>query len=178
MSLQQAKKVTKDNFLPSSIERRYPIYSGQFNDLVDILNTLITGSNALAADTIGPITAGGAVTINGVQLKNGGTILTKGTITQGSSIVTGVTVNTSAGVITTVALTTAASTVAGPFTVTNSAVLSTSTITVQVEYATGKTGFPVALIEAVTTGSFKIRLLNVDPVAALNDVVKIHFIVS
>lgn len=100
---------------------------------------------------------------------------TLGTVTQGTNITTAVTTNATKGVITTVSLTTAASTVAGPFTVTNSKVTAASVVKVQVEYATGKTGFPVALIEAVAAGSFKVRLLNAHTSGALNDVVKIHF---
>lgn len=100
---------------------------------------------------------------------------TYGTVTQLTSITTGVTLNKSKGVITTVALTTAASTQAGPFVVTNSNVLTTSIVIVNVEYASGKTGFPTAIVEAVAAGSFKVRLLNAATGAALNDVVKIHF---
>lgn len=103
---------------------------------------------------------------------------TYSTVTQTTSITTGVTINATKGVITTVALTTAASTVAGPFTVTNSNVLSTSVIKVNVEYANGKTGFPVILIEGVAAGTFKIRLINVHTSAALNDVVKLHFTIT
>ncbi len=96
-------------------------------------------------------------------------------VTQGTSITTGVTANATKGVITTVSLTTAASTVAGPFVVTNSKVTTSSIVQATVEYATGKTGFPVCLIEAVAAGSFNVRLLNASTGAALNDVVKIHF---
>lgn len=96
-------------------------------------------------------------------------------VTQITSITTGVTTNSTRGVITTVALTTAASTVAGPFIVTNSYVKTTSLINVTVEYANGKTGFPISIIESVSNGTFNIRLLNVSTLAALNDVVKIHF---
>ena len=104
--------------------------------------------------------------------------ITKSTVTQITSITTGVTANASAGVITTVALTTAAGASESPFTVTNSAVLLSSVIGCQVEYANGKTGFPVILIEAVTTGSFKVRIKNITTgVEALNDVIKIHFVV-
>lgn len=98
-------------------------------------------------------------------------------VTQATNITTGVTINATKGVITTVSLTTAASTVAGPFTVTDSKVLATSVIKLSVEYANGKTGFPVALVEGVAAGTFKVRLLNVHTSAALNDVVKIHFTV-
>lgn len=103
---------------------------------------------------------------------------TYATVTQATNITTGVTVNATKGVITTVSLTTAASTVAGPFTVTNSKVLATSVVTATVEYANGKTGFPVCLVENVAAGSFNIRLINVHTVAALNDIVKIHFTVA
>lgn len=103
---------------------------------------------------------------------------TLGTVTQLTSITTGVTVNATKGVITTVSLTTAASTVAGPFVVTNSKVKSTSVITAKIEYANGKTGFPISIVEAVANGSFNVRLINVHTLAALNDVVKIHFIVT
>ena len=100
---------------------------------------------------------------------------TQVSVTQGTNITTGVTVNATKGVITTVSLTTAASTVAGPFVVTNSKVTTSSIVQATVEYATGKTGFPVCLIEAVAAGSFNVRLLNASTGAALNDVVKIHF---
>lgn len=100
---------------------------------------------------------------------------TLGIVTQLTSITTGVTTNSTKGVITTVPLTTAASTVAGPFVVTDSKVKSNSVVNVTIEYANGKTGFPVVLAEAVTNGSFNIRLLNASTLAALNDVVKIHF---
>lgn len=96
-------------------------------------------------------------------------------VTQGTSITTGVTANATKGVITTVSLTTAASTVAGPFVVTNSKVTTSSIVQATVEYANGKTGFPVCLVENVALGSFNVRLLNASTGAALNDVVKIHF---
>lgn len=96
-------------------------------------------------------------------------------VTQGTNITTGVTANATKGVITTVSLNTAASNVAGPFVVTNSKVTTSSIVQATVEYATGKTGFPVCLIEAVAAGSFNVRLLNASTGAALNDVVKIHF---
>lgn len=103
---------------------------------------------------------------------------TQVSVTQGTNITTGVTVNATKGVITTVSLTTAASTVAGPFVVTNSKVTTSSVVQATVEYANGKTGFPVCLVENVALGSFNVRLLNVATAAALNDVVKIHFTVN
>lgn len=102
-------------------------------------------------------------------------ITEKGTVTQITNITTGVTLNKQSGVITTVSLTTAASTVAGPFTVTNNKCFADSSVLVTVQYANGKTGFPVALVEDVAAGSFKVRLVNAHTAAALNDVVKINF---
>ena len=103
--------------------------------------------------------------INGVVLN----------VTQITSVTTGVTTNATRGVITTVALTTAPSTVAGPFVITNSYVKTTSVVSATVEYANGKTGFPVVLVESVANGTFNIRLINVHISASLNDVIKIHF---
>lgn len=100
---------------------------------------------------------------------------TSGTVTQLTSITTGVTVNATKGVITTVSLTTAAGAAESPFVVTNSKVVASSIIITSVEYASGKTGFPVVLVEAVAAGSFGIRILNAKAAGALNDIVKIHF---
>lgn len=99
------------------------------------------------------------------------------TVTQDTSITTGVTINSKSGVITTVALTTAAGAAESPFTVTNSTVTSSSVVLVSVEYANGKTGFPVVAVEAVSNGSFALKVLNGKASGALNDVIKIHFLV-
>jgi len=105
--------------------------------------------------------------------------ITKGTVTQQTNITTGVTVNAASGVITTVSLTTAGGSTSGPFTVTNSYVTATSTILLTAEYANGKTGNPIVMTEGTPgTGTFKIKVGNGAPAAtALNDVVKIHFVV-
>ena len=100
---------------------------------------------------------------------------TVGTVTQLTSITTGVAVNATKGVITTVSLTTAAGTSESPFVVTNSKVAASSIIITSVEYASGKTGFPVVLVEAVAAGQFGVRILNAKASGSLNDVVKIHF---
>lgn len=100
---------------------------------------------------------------------------TSGTVTQITTIATGVTTNATKGVITTVALTTAAGAAESPFVVTNSKVTATSVILTSVEYATGKTGFPTVLVEAVAAGSFGIRVLNAKAAGSLNDVIKVHF---
>lgn len=105
--------------------------------------------------------------------------ITKDTVTQQTNITTAVTVNAASGVITTVALTTAGGSTSGPFTVNNSYVTSSSTILLTAEYANGKTGNPIVMTEGTpSTGSFKIKVGNGAPAAtALNDVVKIHFVV-
>lgn len=102
---------------------------------------------------------------------------TLSTVTQATSITTGVTVNATKGVITTVSLTTAAGAAESPFVVTNSKVTASSIVLASVEYASGKTGFPAVLVEAVALGSFKVRLLNAKASGSLNDVVKVHFVV-
>lgn len=105
-------------------------------------------------------------------------LLTPGAVTQATSVTTGVTLNSKSGVVTTVALTTAAGASAGPFKITNSTVTAGSVVLVSTEYANGKTGFPVALVEAVALGSFNVRLKNITTSSeALNDVVKVHFLV-
>lgn len=97
-----------------------------------------------------------------------------GTVTQLTSITTGVAIEATKGVITTVALTNAAGAIAGPFTVTDSKVSSTSKVLLNTEYASGKTGAPFAIVESVSDGSFKIKIANGGS-AVLNSVVKVHF---
>lgn len=98
-------------------------------------------------------------------------------VTQGTSITTGITVNAATGIITTFSATTAAnSTEATGFVVTNSTVASTSKIQLSCQYAGQANSIPVALVSAIATGSFTIRLGN-GGLAALNAVVKIHFTV-
>lgn len=105
-------------------------------------------------------------------------LLTAGAVTQATSVTTGVTLNSKSGVVTTVALTTAAGASAGPFKITNSTVTAGSAVLISTEYAKDKTGFPVAIVEAVTAGSFSVRLKNITTsTEALNDVVKVHFLV-
>lgn len=97
-------------------------------------------------------------------------------VTQATSITTAVTVNALNGIITTVSSTLAAAT-ATFFTVNNSDVLATSKIIVSLEYDEAATGFPVVRVADVAAGSFKVVLTNVSAAAALNNVVKIHFLI-
>jgi hypothetical protein len=96
-------------------------------------------------------------------------------VTQGTSIITAVTVNALNGVITTVSATVAAN-AKSFFTVNNSNVVAGSKILVSVQYDEAATGIPVVGVSDIATGSFKIVLSNGGN-AALNNVVKIHFLI-
>ena len=96
-------------------------------------------------------------------------------ITQGVNITTAVTVDANNGIITTVSSTLAANAKTF-FTVNNSVVTTGSKILVSVQYDEAATGIPVVGVSDITTGSFKVVLSNGGN-AALNNVVKVHFIV-
>lgn len=98
-----------------------------------------------------------------------------GNITQGTSITTPVVLNRNNGVITTVSSTLAANAKTF-FTVTNNVVTTASKILVSVEYDEAATGIPVVGVSDIAAGSFKVVLSNGGS-AALNNVVKIHFII-
>jgi hypothetical protein len=98
-----------------------------------------------------------------------------GTVTQLTSITTAVTLNAFNGVITTVSSTLAANAKTF-FTVNNSNVTATSRIIVSAEYDEAATGIVVLGVSDIATGSFKVVLSNGGN-AALNNVVKVHFMV-
>ena len=97
-------------------------------------------------------------------------------VTQGTSITTGVTVNALNGVITTVSSTLAANAKTS-FTVTNPNILAGSKILVSVQYDEAATGIPVVGVSDIAAGSFKVVLSNGAGVAALNNVVKVHYLI-
>ena len=97
-------------------------------------------------------------------------------VTQLTSITTAVTVNALNGVITTVSSTLAADTKTS-FTVNNDLVVAGSRILVSVQYDEAANGIAVVGVADITTGSFKVVLSNSYGTAALNNVVKIHFII-
>ena len=97
-------------------------------------------------------------------------------VTQLTSITTAVTVNAHNGIITTVSSTLAAN-ARTSFTVNNDKVDSASKILVSVEYDEAATGIPVVGVSDITLGSFKVVLSNGAGSAALNNVVKVHFII-
>ena len=97
-------------------------------------------------------------------------------VTQGTSITTAVTVNALNGVITTVSSTLAANAKTF-FTVNNALVGTGSRILVSVEYDETATGIPVVGVSDIAAGSFKVVLSNGAGVAALNNVVKVHYLI-
>ena len=97
-------------------------------------------------------------------------------VTQGTSITTGVTVNALNGIITTVSSTLAAN-ARTSFTVTNPNVVAGSKILVSVQYDEAATGIPVVGVSDIAAGSFKVVLSNGAGVAALNNVVKVHYLI-
>lgn len=98
-----------------------------------------------------------------------------GTVTQASSITTGVTLNADAGIITTVSSTIAADDSSASFTLTNSFIKATSVI--QLQCLTAGNGAPYAQITSVSAGSAVIKIFNLSRLAALNNTIKIHFLI-
>lgn len=88
-----AKKVTKVNHLPATGDGRFPVYSKQFNELVDVVNDLSGADGTLQADTITEETSGTGVTVDGVLLKDN-KVTASGGISQGTANVTEFTVLT------------------------------------------------------------------------------------
>jgi len=97
------------------------------------------------------------------------------TVTQATSITTGVTLNADAGVITTVSSTMAADDSSASFTFTNSFIKSTSVL--QLTCSTAGNGAPYAQITSISSGSAVIKLYNLHRTAALNNTIKIHFLI-
>lgn len=96
------------------------------------------------------------------------------TVTQLTAISTAVTIDSYAGVITTVSATTAAgSNVA--FTVNNSKVTSASKVLLTAVHIGA--GVPVFTLDSINNGSFVIRIYNVHPSNAFNNLFKISFLV-
>lgn len=109
--------------------------------------------------------------------KQGGNVTWGGqtAVTQASSISTPVTCNALTGVITTVSQTIAAG-AEGEFTVNNSLVDATDVVVACIKTHTSAGTFMVG-VAAVASGSFKLRLTNLDASAAGNNVLVINFIV-
>ena len=133
----------------------------------DVNNLIVVGSaDPGRDDSYRPIA------VNAAPLQ---ALYNSGNITQGTSITTPVVLNRNNGVITTVSSTLAANAKTF-FTVTNSEVTTASKILVSVEYDEAATGIPVVGVSDIAAGSFKVVLSNGGS-AALNNVVKVHFII-
>jgi hypothetical protein len=104
------------------------------------------------------------------------TLYNTANVTQGTSITTGVTVDALNGIITTVSSTLAADAKTS-FTVTNPNVVAGSKILVSVQYDEAATGIPVVGVSDIAAGSFKVVLSNGAGVDALNNVLKVHYLI-
>lgn len=102
--------------------------------------------------------------------------LSKGSVTQITSLATAVTCNASAGYITTVNTTLAAND-STTFKVNNSHVSADSCVVANISNYAGTTGIPVITVDDVKAGEFSITVTNVNDAAALNNTIKISFIV-
>lgn len=194
-----ANKITSTNHLPGEGNDRFPVYSKQFNELVDVVNDITDGTSSfdtiseltdaagvtidgvllkdstVKTDTIVEKTSAAGVTLDGTKLKDGGIILVKGVVTQLTGITTGVEVNAPAGVITTVSSTLAAGSNA-TFIVTNSFVTETSVVQLTVDDS-ATAGLAKLNVQTVGNGVFSINVTNIHSANAFNNVLKIHFLI-
>lgn len=114
-----------------------------------------------------------SLAVNAAPLQS---LYSAGTVTQLTSITTAVTLNTFNGIITSVSSTLAANAKTF-FTVNNSNVTTASRIIVSAEYDEAATGIVVLGVSDIAAGTFKVVLSNGAGVAALNNVVKVHFMI-
>jgi hypothetical protein len=157
-----AKKVTSGNHLPGTGDNRFPVYSKQFNALVDVVLEIEATDDVLTPTTV---TASGAITSSGDTEGVGYSTGAGGAVTQITSATTAVTSNTVCGTITTVALTNTAG-VDHEFTLTNSAIAATDVVVVSVKsYGGTSDGIPVVNVTATAAGSCVINLRNTGAVA-------------
>ena len=189
-----------DKYFLGALLSNPKVYYTKIKEMIDAINDLTDGTidstnlhltgtlevdgvstfnNDVLVDAIGEASSGLGIEILNSTTFDEGFKVARTTVTQLTDITTAVTANAPSGVITTVALTTAGGSTSGPFTVNNSYVTATSTIILTPEYASGKTGNPIVMTEGTPgAGTFKIKVGNGAPAAtALNDVVKIHFLV-
>lgn len=116
------------------------------------------------------------------RLTSGSISLGKALATQLTSVTTSVSINASAGKITTFSATAAANGGSHTFTVNNPKVSASSVVVASVSSYAG-TGIPVVQVGSVGSGSFTLKVINVDshdgtnPGDALNAPVQISFIV-
>lgn len=128
---------------------------GHINEIVDEVNSLSTNVSTLTTE---------------VDKLTGNTA----TVTQTVAISSSVSINSYAGVITTVSATTAAgSNVA--FTVNNNKVTTASKVLLTAVHLGA--GIPVFTLDSINNNSFVIRIYNVHPSNAFNNLFKISFLV-
>jgi len=157
-----AKKVTASNHLPGEGDARFPVYSKQFNQLVDVVLD-IEGTDGVLTPTT--VSATGAITSSGDTEGVGYATGAGGAVTQITSATTAVVSNTVSGQITTVALTNAAG-VDHIFTLTNSTIAATDVVVVSIgTYGGTADGIPVVNVVATAAGSCVINLRNTGAVA-------------
>jgi len=146
------------------------IKAGNYRETLptDVPNLLAVGSKDPSRDD-----AWLPMAVNAAPLQS---LYNTGTVTQLTSITTAVTLDTLNGVITTVSSTLAANAKTF-FTVNNSNVTATSRILVSVQYDEAATGIPVVGVSDIAAVSFKVVIANGGN-DALNNVVKVHFIVT
>jgi hypothetical protein len=133
-----------------------------------ITPTTVVASGAISGTTI---TGSGAITTTGATASSGYATGAGGAVTQITNASTGVTLSKPCGQITTVALTTAGA-AEERFTVTNTLVTATDTITLGTTYNGG--GTPMVGVLKVAAGAFDIVITNLSA-SALDDVMVINF---
>lgn len=114
-----------------------------------------------------------SLAINATPLQ---TLYNTANVTQITSITTAVIVNALNGVITTVSSTLAAN-ARTSFVVNNNLITAASRILVSVQYDEAATGIPVVGISDIAAGTFKVVLSNAAGADALNNVIKVHYII-
>lgn len=135
---------------------------GHINEIVDEVNSLSTNVSTLTTDVSNLTTEVDKLTGN------------TATVTQTVAISSSVSINSYAGVITTVSATTAAgSNVA--FTVNNNKVTTASKVLLTAVHLGA--GIPVFTLDSINNNSFVIRIYNVHPSNAFNNLFKISFLV-
>ena len=146
-----AKKVTKDNHLPGVDDARFPVYSKQFNELVDVVKQIEPTDGDLTPSSV--LCSGGDSAGLGYATGAGGSAI------QGSGLgrATGITINAYSGSILTDNASLAFSEEV-TFTVTNSKISIHDNIIVTTRTMT--TGTPFAFVSDVSAGSFDITVTN------------------
>lgn len=164
-----AKKVTASNHLPGKNDARFPVYSKQFNELVDVVKQIEPTDGDLTPESV--LCSGGDSAGLGYTTGAGGSA-TQGS---GSGRATGVTINAYSGSILT-DNTSLAAAAEVTFTVTNSKVSVHDNIIVTTRTIT--TGTPFAFVSDVSAGSFDITVTNLHAATAdtSNDVINFSVI--